>query len=245
MAFNFPDVDLALKEPNGLLAVGGNLSSETLIDAYTKGIFPWFSAGEQIKWWSPDPRAVLCINSLHLSTKTKQFIKKNEFKLTINYAFDEVITSCARKKNKKEEIWITDEMIIAYKALHSKNYAHSFEVWKAGELIGGLYGVAIGNIFSGESMFSNKTEASKIALLFTCAQIYKMGFKWLDCQVMNDHLSSMGAISITRNDFKKNLIDYKSTQDNNINPEKFETFWPNTKKLFEYYISKKKNQHHP
>ena len=240
MSSFFPEIESALKEPNGLLAVGGDLSSDTLLEAYKRGIFPWFTDNENIMWWSPDPRAVICLKRLHISKKTKQFLKKHTFKLTINNAFNKVITSCARKEKKTEEIWITNRMIEAYNILYSEGFAHSFEVWSETKLVGGLYGIAMGKIFSAESMFFKTSEASKIALLFACSQIYKMGFVWLDCQIMNPHLSSMGAINISRDEFKKSLLIDCSISNEKLKYKKLKPFWPDTKKLLEYYLSKKR-----
>ena len=238
MDFHFPDIELALQQPNGLLAVGGNLTSNTLKEAYKNGIFPWFSSGEEIMWWSPDPRAVISLDTLHLSHKLKKFMRKYNFKITINKAFNDVINNCARKYKKPNEIWITDSMLNSYQLLNKEGFAHSFEIWDNNILIGGLYGVALGQIFSGESMFFKKEHASKIALLYSCAQIYEMGFKLLDCQIMNNHLSSMGAINIPRSEFKKLLI-YKNEEIKNIRPIKMESYWSDTRDLYGYYVSKK------
>lgn len=201
----FPDVSTACLEPNGLLAIGGDLSEQRLCNAYQNGIFPWFDADSPILWWSPDPRAVLLPNELHISHSLAKFIKKCPFYVTLNYAFAEVIKECAYRSN-NEETWITAEMQLAYCRLHEIGLAHSVEVWLADNvLVGGLYGITQGQLFCGESMFSRQTNASKIALLAFCHYFVQQGGKLIDCQILNNHTQSLGAKNIPRIEYIKAL----------------------------------------
>jgi leucyl/phenylalanyl-tRNA--protein transferase len=207
--FKFPDPELALTEPNGLLAIGGDLSPETLLSAYPQGIFPWYSQGEPIMWWSPDPRLILFFSDFKLSTSLKKTIKKQNYSVTCDLAFDQVIHHCGHIPSRENKTWITDEMTKAYINLHNLGIAHSIEVWEGrpnqGQLIGGLYGLCIGQAFFGESMFSLKNNASKIALYYLIKFLSKQGFTWVDCQVPSEHLISLGAKTMPRAEFLKLL----------------------------------------
>jgi len=202
----FPDPNLALNEPDGLLAVGGNLLPATILSAYYQGIFPWYNDDDPILWWSPSSRCVIIPSNLHLSKSLKKQIRKKQFTISVNQAFGEVIRACAERKP-NQGTWINDEMIEAYGALHQLGRAHSLEVWFEGDLIGGIYGLAIGNIFCGESMFSRAANGSKIALVYLCEHLVKLGFSLLDCQLVNDHLLSMGAQSMDRSNFLGKLYE--------------------------------------
>ena len=208
----FPDVELALTEPDGLLAVGGDLSVERLIAAYQQGIFPWFSEGQPILWWSPDPRMVLAPQDIKVSRSLAKTIRKKEFHVTFDKNFRAVITACSEARLEKgkiqNETWILDEMIEAYVDLHEAGYAHSVECWKDEQLIGGLYGIAIGKVFFGESMFSRVSNASKIAFVALAQQLEQWGFKLIDCQVYTSHLESLGAGMISRQQFISLLHQY-------------------------------------
>lgn len=200
----FPQPHLADKD--GLLAVGGDLSQERLLLAYRLGIFPWFLEGEPYLWWSPDPRLVLYPEELIVSKSLKKTIKQNTFQITFDSAFDQVIHSCAHTRLKKnEETWIVQDMIDAYCALHESGYAHSIETWSKGKLEGGLYGLALGKCFFGESMFSNKSNASKVAFVYLVEYLKKESFMMIDCQVTTAHLERFGAREIPRQDFLKQL----------------------------------------
>ncbi|MCL1911446.1 MAG: leucyl/phenylalanyl-tRNA--protein transferase [Leptospirales bacterium] len=195
----FPPVELA--EPNGILAVGGDLSVERLIAAYRQGIFPWFSEGSPILWWSPDPRFVLYPNEIKISRSMKQIMNRNFFNITYDTAFRDVIGNCRKQRKDQNGTWITDEMEEAYIELHIMGFAHSVETWHNGALAGGLYGISIGKMFFGESMFANISNASKAALITLSVKLQSLGFDCIDCQVYTEHLSSMGGRSIPRDDF--------------------------------------------
>jgi leucyl/phenylalanyl-tRNA---protein transferase len=195
----FPPVELA--EPDGLLAIGGDLSTERLILAYRSGIFPWYE-GEHILWWCPDPRFVLFPNELIVSKSMRSVIKKNTFAFTTNQAFTEVITNCKRISRKDQDsTWITDDIRNAYIELHEKGIAHSAEAWQNGKLVGGLYGVRLGKVFFGESMFSHVSNASKFAFISYVQQLIGEGVELIDCQVYTEHLETMGARMIPRKKF--------------------------------------------
>ena len=199
----FPPVELA--EPDGLLAIGGDLSVERLLLAYRSGIFPWYE-GDHILWWCPDPRFVLFPSELKVSKSMKQLIRKNVFDFTINKAFKEVIQECKKiKRSGQQGTWITDEMEKAYIRMHELGWAVSAEAWKNDELVGGLYGIRLENIFFGESMFSKETNASKWAFMKLTEQLKSEGIKLIDCQVYTEHLESLGARMISREDFMKIL----------------------------------------
>ena len=200
----FPPPELA--EEDGLLAVGGDLSVERLVLAYSMGIFPWYSDGYPILWWSPDPRLVLIPSELRVSKTLKQTIRQGRFRVSTNEAFAEVIRGCASAKRKGEQgTWITEEMIEAYIRLHRAGHAHSVESWDGDELAGGLYGVMMGKAFFGESMFTKKSDASKVAFAVYAAKLAQKGFELIDCQVTTEHLKRFGAKEIPRTEFLKLL----------------------------------------
>lgn len=195
----FPPVELA--EPDGLLAMGGDLSSERLLLAYKKGIFPWYE-GEHILWWCPDPRFVLFPPELKISKSMKQVLKRNEFEFKTDTAFQQVIRACKTAVRPGQDgTWITDEVERSYTKLFELGYAHSAEAWKNGELVGGLYGILSGNVFFGESMFSKENNASKFAFITYVQQLMKEGIQLIDCQVYTEHLESLGATMISRKEF--------------------------------------------
>jgi leucyl/phenylalanyl-tRNA--protein transferase len=206
----FPPISQALEDPNGLLAAGGCLSSTRLINAYRHGVFPWFSDGEPILWWSPNPRLVLFPDKLHISTRLAKTLRQKKFEVTTNYAFDSVIENCAKLRVNAEGTWISEEIKRAYCALHKEGVAHSFEAWRSGELVGGLYGIALGKIFFGESMFHTQSDASKIAFVHCINQLKSQGFALIDCQVYSEHLASLGAEEISRAEFSQLLTIYCS-----------------------------------
>ena len=202
---SFPDIDLALSDPNGLLAAGGELTSERLVQAYQQGIFPWFEEGQPVLWWSPDPRMVLFPEDLRVSKSLQKTLKRAEYRVTMDTAFSEVIASCALPRGDSPGTWITDEIKSAYTQLFELGHAHSVEVWHAEDLVGGLYGVALGEIFFGESMFSFRNNASKIALVRLVKQLQEWNYKLIDCQVSSEHLESLGALEISRAEFRQQL----------------------------------------
>ena len=204
----FPDVDAALDEPNGLLAAGGCLSVERLLSAYRAGIFPWYSEGEPILWWSPSPRWILPPSGIKISRSLRQRIRKGDFLVTHNQAFDAVIAACAEPRSGQEGTWITQDIQDAYVQLHREGHAHSFECWRGSELVGGLYGVAIGQCFFGESMFRREADASKVAFVGACQKLDAWGYELIDCQVHTSHLESLGARPITRKDFQSEIRKY-------------------------------------
>lgn len=195
----FPPVDLA--EPDGQLAAGGDLSTERLLLAYRSGIFPWYE-GDHVLWWCPDPRFVLFPDELVISKSMKQVIKKNTFRFTVDKAFPMVINECKRISRRNQDgTWITDDIRNAYTELYSKQYAHSAETWLNGELVGGLYGIRLGSVFYGESMFSKVSNASKFAFISYVEQLKNEGVQLIDCQVYTEHLESLGARMIPRKEF--------------------------------------------
>jgi leucyl/phenylalanyl-tRNA--protein transferase len=197
----FPDPAGALAEPNGLLAIGGSLSPRRLLRAYRKGIFPWYSSGQPILWWSPDPRMVLFPDRIKISRSLRKTLKKGLFRVTFDTAFATVMHHCSEPRRDEPGTWITAEMCAAYGRLQQLGYAHSVEAWHEDELVGGLYGVAIGRIFYGESMFSRMNDASKTALVILTAQLQRWGFALIDCQMHTAHLLSLGAEDIPRQTF--------------------------------------------
>ncbi|MFV0574145.1 MAG: leucyl/phenylalanyl-tRNA--protein transferase [Vibrio sp.] len=200
----FPSVDSALAVPNGLLAFGGELSPARLLKAYQNGIFPWFSNEDPILWWSPNPRGVIKPQEFSPSKSLRKHLRRNELTITLNQATKDVIQLCASTRS-EEETWITQQMIDAYKALVDLHYCHSVEVWRENRLIGGLYGLKIGKVFCGESMFSLETNASKIAFWHLCDHLIQMGGELIDCQMLNPHLEKLGVYEIPRKDFIKQL----------------------------------------
>lgn len=208
-SLEFPPVEQALEEPNGLLAAGGDLDPERLIAAYQQGIFPWFSEGEPILWWSPAPRTIIYTNQIHISKSLRKTLNKKKHKITFDKDFSTVIDACSAPRNKQDgDTWITPEMKAAYSKLHQRGIAHSVEVWEEEMLIGGLYGIALGRVFFGESMFSAKSNGSKIALISLAHQLKQWHYRCIDCQVYNDHLASLGAIEVSRKAFKSILADH-------------------------------------
>ncbi|MCG5494111.1 leucyl/phenylalanyl-tRNA--protein transferase [Ectothiorhodospira variabilis] len=201
----FPPVDRALREPNGLLAAGGDLSLPRLLNAYRHGIFPWYEAGQPILWWSPDPRTVIYPENVRVSRSLGKTLRRGEFTVTFDQAFNEVIKGCAGPRRGVDGTWITYGMQQAFTQMHRTGYAHSVEVWREGELVGGLYGVTVGRVFFGESMFSHATDASKVALVVLCRHLQHWGYPLLDCQTPSDHMTRMGAESISRARFSSRL----------------------------------------
>lgn len=197
---SFPRVTESDSE--GFLAHGGDLEAETLISAYQQGIFPWFNEGQPILWWSPDPRLILRTDKMKCSRSLKKRIRHKEYRISCNEAFAEVINACAAPRSSQGgETWISDDMRQAYETLHKQQYAHSIECWQDDRLVGGLYGICVGGLFFGESMFSKATDASKVALYYLCQFLNKENTPWIDCQVESDHLLSLGAELIPREQF--------------------------------------------
>jgi leucyl/phenylalanyl-tRNA--protein transferase len=207
----FPPLRSALKHPNGLLAAGGELSPERLLDAYRHGIFPWFSKGDPILWWSPDPRMVLFPGELKISRSLAKTLRNRRYEVRFDYGFDAVVAECAAPRESEPGTWISGDMLAAYGNLHRLGHAHSVETWIDGELAGGLYGVALGGAFFGESMFSRVRDASKIALVALVAHLKSGAFGLIDCQMRTRHLESLGAREIPRRRFAQlieELIHY-------------------------------------
>ncbi len=209
--YDFPDVNTA--DRNGLLAVGGNLSFGTLMNAYTKGVFPWYNPGEVVQWFSPDPRFVLFPEKIRISRSMKNVFNKHLFKFSVDKAFPQVIRNCRTVNRPKEAgTWISDEIENAYINLFEKGFAHSAEAWQHNELVGGLYGVLIGKVFFGESMFANKSNASKFAFINWVEVLKKNEIELIDCQVYTPHLESLGAEFIPRKTFNALLKKFIPTQ---------------------------------
>ncbi|MBA1279675.1 MULTISPECIES: leucyl/phenylalanyl-tRNA--protein transferase [Pseudomonadaceae] len=205
---SFPPLEKALREPNGLLAAGGDLSPERLLAAYRHGCFPWYQDGQPMLWWSPDPRTVLYPEELHLSRSLRKKLRQGPFSVTFDRAFREVIEGCAAPRSYADGTWITTTMQNAYVRLHQLGIAHSVEVWQDQQLVGGLYGLAMGRLFFGESMFSRATDASKIGFVTLVERLQDWGFKMIDCQMPTQHLASFGARSISREAFAETLTKY-------------------------------------
>lgn len=219
----FPPIELALSEPNGLLAVGGDLQPQRLINAYSQGIFPWFSENDPLLWWSPDPRAIIKLADLRINRTLRKALKKSPYKITLNTAFEQVIALCANAPFRDDGTWILPEMQNAYVHLHQLGFAHSIEVWQTNslgelELVGGLYGVAINGYFSGESMFYTSPNASKFALVALAKLLRSIDVDFIDCQLQNHFLEDMGATEISR----ENFVALKQTA---INKEVITNFW--------------------
>jgi len=196
-----PDPESAMIEPNGLLAIGGSLSINRLEEAYREGIFPWYGPDEPILWWSPDPRAVIPVDQLHISRSLRRALNRADYQVSLDRAFETVVEACAEPRPDQPGTWITDDMKAAYGRLHRAGLAHSIEIWRDQRLIGGLYGVSLGSAFFGESMFSREPNASKMAMAWLCAQLRAWQFQFLDCQMPTGHLLSMGARCLPRRQF--------------------------------------------
>lgn len=201
----FPPLSEALLEPNGLLAAGGPLSPTRLIMAYRTGIFPWFSDDQPVLWWSPDPRAILLPGQVRVPRSLRKRIRNGGLHVTLDRAFDDVISACAGARRDHSGTWLSADMQAAYRQLHRQGYAHSVETWAGDTLVGGLYGVAIGRAFFGESMFSHERDASKLALVWLAGQLERWGFPFIDCQVPSGHLARMGATLVPRSEFARRL----------------------------------------
>lgn len=202
---DFPATEQALEDPNGLLAVGGDLEPETLVAAYRRGIFPWFDDGQPILWWTPSPRAVLFPEQLHISKSLRKTLRRSRWRLDCDRAFKDVIAACAAPRAQEQGTWITRDMSVAYSRLHELGIAHSVEVYEDDALIGGLYGVRLGRVFFGESMFSRRPDASKVALTALCWLGADGALDLIDCQMETEHLLRMGASSVPRTEFEKRL----------------------------------------
>jgi leucyl/phenylalanyl-tRNA--protein transferase len=202
---SFPPLEYALSEPNGLIAIGGDLRPERLLQAYRSGIFPWFNDGQPIMWWSPDPRMVLYPTDFHASRSLRKSVKKNLYRISFDQAFSTVIHQCSQPRPYARDTWITDSMKEAYLQLHLLGHAHSVEIWSDKKLVGGLYGIAIGKAFFGESMFSLATDVSKMAFLALSRFATEQGFEMIDCQVYSEHLQTLGAHKISREKFSRKL----------------------------------------
>lgn len=223
----FPDPDTALDEPNGLLAFGGDLRPQRLLAAYQLGIFPWYQEPQPILWWSPDPRAVLFPESVHVSRSLKRLMRRSSYRVSMDSAFPAVVDACAEQTALRPETWITPAIRRAYVELHHLGHAHSVEVWADAELVGGLYGVALGRVFFGESMFSRRDGVSKVALVHLCGQLRRWGFALIDCQVGNDHTYSMGATDIGRTDFRQLLASWAEFESSTGGQRwELDWFWP-------------------
>ncbi len=202
-SIEFPSTSRALDDPNGLLAAGGDLSSERIVSAYKRGIFPWYSEGQPILWWSPAPRMILVPEQLHIGRTTKKLLRKKKFTVTVDLDFKSVINNCSTiSRNDQDGTWITPEMISAYIELAERGIAHSVECWQDNELVGGLYGIALGKVFFGESMFSKVSGASKIAFIELARTLRRWQFTLIDCQQHTDYLESFGAKEVSREDFE-------------------------------------------
>lgn len=202
---SFPPLETALREPNGLLAAGGDLRPERLLAAYRHGCFPWYQEGQPLLWWSPDPRTVLFPDELHVSRSLRKRMRHGDYRVTFDTAFAEVIQGCAGPRSYADGTWITTPMQDAYVRLHEMGVAHSVEVWQQGQLVGGLYGLAMGELFFGESMFSRATDASKVGFVTLAERLREWGFALIDCQMPTRHLESFGARSIPRAAFAEAL----------------------------------------
>ena len=210
----FPDVEHALQEPDGLLAVGGDLQPERLLYAYRNGIFPWYGPDQPILWWSPDPRLVLYPEQLHVSRSLAKTLRQQRFSVTFDQAFEQVIQACAAPRPGQAGTWITPEMQAAYVDMHRLGHAHSVECWQQDRLVGGLYGLAMGRVFFGESMFSHMTDASKVGFVTLVRQLESWDYRLIDCQVYTGHLERLGARMIPRREFTR-LLEKETWQSAN------------------------------
>ncbi len=220
----FPDISFA--DADGLLAIGGNLEVETLYTAYRRGIFPWYEAGQPLLWWSPHPRMVLLTNGLRVSRSLNKDIKSKFSDIRLDHDFRAVIEHCAAPRSRRMATWITDEMRDAYLKLHRAGYAHSVEVYDQEDLVGGLYGVGIGRMFFGESMFSKTSNASKVALFYLCKYLYAHRLMLIDCQVESAHLQTLGAFNISRAQFIEYVSKFcgRQTPPELWQPQRFASF---------------------
>ena len=213
----FPNVEDALQNPEGLLAAGGDLSTNRLLNAYRQGIFPWYEDGQPILWWSPNPRGVMHTDKFKISASLRKALRKHQWTVTFDGNFKKTVIACAAPRNYARGTWITNEMTESYTALHQQGYAHSVELWNYRKhLIGGIYGVLIGKMFFGESMFSFETNASKIALAYLVTHLHHWGFPLLDCQLPSAHLASLGAEAVTRADYINAMTPLCNQQLNNF-----------------------------
>jgi len=219
VADDFPEVSSALRDPDGLLAIGGDLRPERVLDAYRRGIFPWYTRGQAVLWWSPDPRCVLMPADLIVSRSLRKTLKRKIFRVTFNQAYHQVIRKCAEPRTGGDDTWITDEMINAYTKLYQQGYVISVESWLEDRLVGGLYGVVIGRVFFGESMFSRMSDASKVALVHLVRELESRKFRVIDCQVYSKHLNSLGAKPVPRNLFVNMLRQYCTEDETQVWPE--------------------------
>lgn len=210
---DFPDPNTALDDPDGLLAVGGNLQPDTLLSAYYNGIFPWYNEDDPILWWSPSTRCVIDPLDLHISKSLQKLLRQQRFTISFDQAFEQVINACAQRDS-KTDTWINSDMISAYIALNKLGVAHSVEVWQGSRLVGGAYGVAIGAVFCGESMFSKESNASKVALVHLTQYLSGLGFQLIDCQLVSSHLITMGAKSLKRPKFLQILQKLRNINTN-------------------------------
>ena len=207
-SLKFPPLHKALREPHGLLAAGGDLSAARLVAAYRHGCFPWYQDGQPLLWWSPDPRTVLLPNNLHISRSLRKVLRSDLFSVTFDRNVSDVIHACSEPRKDENGTWITSEIQTAYCALHTQGYAHSVEVWQHNQLVGGLYGIAIGQLFFGESMFSHVSNASKVGFVALVRALKAAGFVLIDCQMPTAHLISLGAQSIRRSEFAEYLAKH-------------------------------------
>ena len=201
----FPPVDTALTEPNGLLCAGHEVTSELVLAAYQRGIFPWYSDGQPVLWWSPDPRMVLLPKNFRLHRSLRKSLQRCEYEIRVDTSFEAVMRACADPRPAQGGTWISEAIIDAYTTLHQAGFAHSVETWMNGELVGGLYGIALGRVFFGESMFVRRTDASKIAFAHLVTQLKRWQFELIDCQQETEHLASLGAAPVSRKDFLQAL----------------------------------------
>lgn len=215
---SFPPLEQALREPNGLLAAGGDLSPQRLLAAYRHGCFPWYQEGQPLLWWSPDPRTVLYPQELHVSRSLRKTLRQGIFQITFNQAFEAVIEGCAAPRSYSDGTWITPAMQDAYLQLHHMGIAQSVEVWQNSKLVGGLYGLAMGQLFFGESMFSRATDASKVGFVTWAEHLRERDFKLIDCQMPTQHLASLGARTISRKAFAEALARYLGEPDTRWEP---------------------------
>lgn len=229
-SLQFPDPATALRVPDGLLAAGGDLSRQRLLTAYRSGIFPWYGPGEPILWWSPSRRMVLLPGGLHVSRSLRKTLRKGRFTIRYDHDFAAVVRACAAPRAGQQGTWIVPEMQAAYQTLHEEGWAHSVECWQGDQLVGGVYGVQLGRMFFGESMFSRQTDASKVALVYLCARLQQVGVQLVDCQMETPHLYSMGAQPMQREAFLLRLKhEVEQTAENDrwlLPPPDIPADWP-------------------